>query len=122
MARASKEYIKNLIPQGLPDGREILEAGRKVGPTIRAGRSRLVRDSEFDHYLEYFQDHKERKEIAWFSNVGLATIEEEVEGIKELQRWCKKLKEAEKKKGEKLDICAFIINNKVLKKQRRNLL
>ncbi|MCI7301045.1 MAG: cobalamin B12-binding domain-containing protein [Clostridiales Family XIII bacterium] len=92
MARASKEYIKNLIPQGLPDGREILEAGRKVGPTIRAGRSRLVRDSEFDHYLEYFQDHKERKEIAWFSNVGLATIEEEVEGIKELQRWCKKLK------------------------------
>mgnify|MGYP002240012364 CR=1 FL=1 len=35
---------------------------------------------------------------------------------------CKKLGEAGKKKGEKLDICAFIINNKVLKKQRRNLL
>ena len=30
--------------------------------------------------------------------------------------------EGAKKKGEKLDICAFIINNKVLKKQRRNLL
>ncbi|MCQ4637860.1 cobalamin-dependent protein [Anaerovorax odorimutans] len=91
MARASKEYIKNLIPPGLPDGREILEHGRKIGPTIKAGRSRLVRDSEFDNYLEYFRDHKERKEIAWFSNVGLATIEEEVEGIKELQKWCKKL-------------------------------
>ncbi len=92
MARASKEYIKNLIPQELPDGRAILEEGRKIGPSIKAGRSRLVRESEFDHYLEYFQDRKARKEITWFSNVGLATIEEEVEGIKELQQWCKKLK------------------------------
>lgn len=91
MARASKEYIRNLIPEGLPDGRDILEEGRKIGPTIKAGRSRLVRDSKFDNYLEYFKDHKERREISWFSNVGLATIEEEVEGIKELQRWCKKL-------------------------------
>lgn len=31
------------------------------------------------------------------------------------RRRCKKLGEAGKKKGEKLDICAFIINNKVLK-------
>lgn len=91
MAGASKEYIKSLIPKDLPDGREILEQGRKIGPSITAGRSRLVRDSKFDNYLEYFKDHKERREISWFSNVGLATIEEEVEGIKELQQWCKKL-------------------------------
>ena len=91
MIGASKDYIRSLIPDGLPKGKDILEEGRKIGPTIQAGRSRLVRDSKFDHYLEYFKDHKERREIAWFSNVGLATIEEEVEGIKELQRWCQKL-------------------------------
>ena len=91
MGAATKEYIRSLIPDGLPKGKDILEEGRKIGSTIKAGRSRLIRDSEFDNYLEYFADHKKRKEIAWFSNVGLATIEEEVEGIKELQRWCKKL-------------------------------
>ena len=88
---ADKEYIRSLIPDGLPKGNDILEEGRKIGPTIKAGRSRLIRDSKFDNYLEYFKDHKERKEISWFSNVGLATIEEEVEGIKELHRWCKQL-------------------------------
>ncbi|MCI8646418.1 MAG: cobalamin B12-binding domain-containing protein [Firmicutes bacterium] len=91
MTGATKDYIKSLIPKNLPKGQDILEEGRKRGPSIKAGRSRLVRDSQFDNYLEYFKAHKERKEISWFSNVGLATIEEEVEGIKELQRWCKKL-------------------------------
>ena len=90
MAGASKEYIKSLIPDNLPDGRKILEEGRKIGPTIKAGRSRLVRESEFDNYVDLWIDCIKKGELYWATNVGLSTVEEEKEGIAELQRWAKK--------------------------------
>ena len=90
MAGASKEYIKSLIPDNLPDGRKILEEGRKIGSTVKAGRSRLVRESKFNNYNELWKDCIEKGELYWSTLVGLSTIEEEKEGIVELQRWAKK--------------------------------
>ena len=37
MARASKEYLRSLIPAGLPPGNEILKEGRSLGGSIRTG-------------------------------------------------------------------------------------
>ena len=71
MARASKEYLRSLIPADLPPGKEILDEGRNMGDSIKAGRSRLIRESDYSNYLEYFKAQASRKEIAWITNVGL---------------------------------------------------
>lgn len=91
MAGASKEYIRSLIPDDLPDGRRILEEGKKAGPSIKGGRSRLVRESPFDNYVELWKDCIEKGELYWATNVGLATVEEEACGIAEIWRWAQKL-------------------------------
>lgn len=91
MAGASKEYIRSLIPDDLPDGRSILEEGRRLGPTIKGGRSRLVRESTFDNFVDLWKECNKKGELYWATNVGLATVEEEVEGIAEIWRWAQKL-------------------------------
>ena len=92
MAIATREYLKSLIPDGLVKGEALLEEGRKLGSAIQAGKSRLVRDSNYHHYLEYFQAQAARGEIGWTTNVGLATVEEHVRGVQEIHDWCEKLK------------------------------
>ena len=92
MARADREYLRSLIPRGLPKGTEILEDGRKAGRFIQAGRSGLVKDSQYSNYLELFREQAARREVSWVSQIGLATIDETVQGIEALRDWCKKLK------------------------------
>lgn len=89
MAYASKEYLRSLLPDGLPDGRELLEEGRKTGPSLKAGRSGLVKESGYGNYLEIFQKQAEDKRIFWASQIGLSTVEETVEGIEALHAWAK---------------------------------
>lgn len=89
MACASKEYLRSLLPAGLPDGRELLEEGRKKGPSIKAGRSGLVKHSGYGSYLEIFQRQAAEKAIFWASQIGLPTAEETAEGIEALHAWAK---------------------------------
>ena len=77
--RASKEYLKSLVPDGLPNGKELLEEGRAFAPSIQAGRSGLVKNSLSDNYLEIFQKQALSKEIFWISQIGLPTVQESVE-------------------------------------------
>lgn len=91
MARASKEYLRSLIPAGLPPGKEVLDEGRRMGSSVKAGRSRLIRESNYSNYLEYFKAQASREEMAWITNVGLATVDEQIKGIEEIHDWCEKL-------------------------------
>lgn len=91
MARASKDYLRSLIPNGFPKGNEILEEGRKLASSVKAGRSRLVRDSDCDNYLELFKKQALKDEIFWISQIGLPTVEETAAGIRELHNWAEKL-------------------------------
>lgn len=85
----SKEYLRSLVPDNLPDGRDVLREGMRAGAGIEAGRSRLVRESRFANYALLCMDCRDRGEVYWATNVGLSTIEEEKEGIAELHRWAK---------------------------------
>ncbi|MCQ4637864.1 cobalamin B12-binding domain-containing protein [Anaerovorax odorimutans] len=91
MAHASKEYLRSLIPKGLPAGKELLEEGRKIAPFIEAGRSGLVRESNCGNYLELFKKQAAQENIFWVSQIGLPTAEETAAGIKELRDWAEKL-------------------------------
>ena len=91
MARAGKEYLKSLIPDGFPSGEEILKEGKRLASSVKAGRSRLVRDSGCDSYLELFKNQASRDEMFWVSQIGLPTVNETADGIKELHNWAEKL-------------------------------
>lgn len=91
MARADKEYLRNLIPRNLPKGNDILEEGRKLGKTVKAGRSGLIQESPYENFLELFKKQAKQQDIFWASQTGLATVEETVKGIQELRDWCQRL-------------------------------
>lgn len=91
MLGASKEYISSLIPNGLPDGRKILQDGIEAGKDIEAGRGQFVKDGAFDNFVELWIDCNKKGELYWASNIGLATIEEEKAGIEEVYEYCKRL-------------------------------
>ena len=92
MAYADRDYLKSLIPKDLPKGKDVLEKGRELGKSIKAGRSGLIQGSAYNNYLELFKEQAFREEIFWTSQIGLATIEEQVAGIEELRDWCSELK------------------------------
>lgn len=87
----TKEYIQSLIPSDLPDGRTVLEEGIKMGETIEVEQSGFLRQQGFDKYTDFWFDEREKGKIDFSSNVGLATLEEQVEALTSLKSWCEKV-------------------------------
>lgn len=88
-SNVNREYLHSIIPDSLPDGRVLLEEGRKLGKTINAGRSKFIRDSEYNNYVEYLIDKKNTDNVEITTNIGLATVEEQLDGIADLYSWSK---------------------------------
>ncbi|HYE67572.1 MAG TPA: cobalamin-dependent protein, partial [Anaerovoracaceae bacterium] len=76
------EYLKSLKPDGHQDGRELLKEGMEIGSSFKAGRSRFIRESKYDNFLEYKKDRTENGKIYFNMLLGLATLEEQIEAIK----------------------------------------
>ncbi len=83
----NREYLQSIISDTLPDGRILLEEGRKIGKTVNAGRSKFIRDSKYDNYVQYLIDKKNTDNIEISTNIGLATVKEQLEGIADLYNW-----------------------------------
>lgn len=76
------EYLKSLKPDAHQDGKELLKEGMEIGNSFKAGRSRFIRESEYDNFLEYKKDRTEKGKIYFNMLLGLATLEEQIEAIK----------------------------------------
>lgn len=72
-----------LIPKDFPDGKELVEEGKKLAATIEIGQNGfdLYRDGSF---LEWFLNEQFSDNIIFFPQLGLKTLDEQVEGIKSL--------------------------------------
>lgn len=87
MNPATREYLKSLKPKAHIDGRELLKEGMKIGNSFQAGRSRFIRESKYDSFLEYKKDRTEKGKIYFNMLLGLATLGEQVEAIKTVHRF-----------------------------------
>ena len=53
MEESLREYIRSLIPQGFPDGRELLREGVEIGKAIQVPRTAFLEKHGCKSYLEY---------------------------------------------------------------------
>ena len=86
MNNAMIDYIKRLKPPAHPDGRQILMDGVKIGETLEAGRSRFIREGgQYRTHMAYKKDLTRQGRIYWNILLGLATLDDQVEGVKKIQ-------------------------------------
>ena len=53
MNRGMLEYIETIRPEPHQNGRELLLEGIKIGKSLKAGKSRFARESNYSSYLDY---------------------------------------------------------------------
>ena len=84
MNESLREYIQSLLPANLPDGRKLLEEGRALGKTIQVPRTPFLEKHGCKSYLEYRKRRLAEGKQTWQLLLGLATLEDEIAGIKEI--------------------------------------
>ena len=88
-----KEYIKNLKPEAHEPGKDLVQKGLEIGKTFEAGRSRFIKESDgkYSCHMDYKKECMREGKIVWELLVGLATLEDECEAIRELHKRSEKL-------------------------------
>lgn len=88
MNKTMIDYISRLKPQAHPDGREILKEGVAIGNTLTAGRSRfIVEGGKYRTHMDYKKDLARQGKIYWNILLGLATLEDQIEGIQKFHQF-----------------------------------
>lgn len=77
------EYMKTLKPAPHKDGRELLKEGIEFGKTVEVGQSKFDR-TYGKTFLQYKKDLTKEGKIFWNILIGLANVDEQVQGIKDL--------------------------------------
>ena len=81
--------MEELIPKGLPKGMDLVAEGRKIGDTIEIGKTafEVERNMTFE---EWWLTETAQGNIKLFPQVGLRTIDEQVEATAKLYEECRK--------------------------------
>jgi len=81
--------MTDLIPEDLPKGKDVLEEGRKLGKAIELGRTAWCREKNMRCDGDYKQICAETGHITWRMQLGLSSVEDQVEAIRYLYQWGK---------------------------------
>jgi len=85
MNEVNLDYIRHLKPASHRPGKELLQEGIELGKTIKAGRSGFIRSQQkYANHMEYKKDLARQGKIYFNILLGLATLEEQIEAIKEI--------------------------------------
>ncbi|MCC2254486.1 cobalamin B12-binding domain-containing protein [Ruminococcus sp. CLA-AA-H200] len=84
--KGSREYIKSLIPDNIPDWKKVWEEGYEIGKNLK------IKHIPFeDKYgmkpVDYRMKLKEEGKICWKINTGLATVKDQVEALKAAEKF-----------------------------------
>ncbi len=86
------EYIKSLKPEPHQNGNELVKAGMEIGKSFQAGRSRFIRESngKYSCHMDYKKECMREGKIDWNILLGLATLEEQVDGIQKIYEFTRR--------------------------------
>ena len=90
MDQELKEYIQSLIPKNFPDGNKLVQEGREMAKDIEWKKSRFLEEYGFESHLEYRKKNLEEGKQTYQLLVGLSTLEEELDAIKEIDAFHKR--------------------------------
>jgi methylmalonyl-CoA mutase cobalamin-binding subunit len=82
MKKTDIDYIKSLIPHNVPDGKQLVLEGLKMGKDIPFGKCRFLKERGYTSYMQYREDLLSKGRVNWEILLGLSTLNEELEGIK----------------------------------------
>lgn len=83
----NRAYIKSLIPENIPDWKKSWQEGYEIGKDITIPRTPFMDKHGVHDEIEYRMKMAEQGKITWQVNMGLGSVEEEVEGLKQLQKF-----------------------------------
>jgi len=81
--------MPELIPKGIPKGRDVIQEGRNIGKTIEVGVSAFCREKNVRSITDYKQKRAEKGLITWQMIMGLPSIDEQIEALKDIYQWGK---------------------------------
>ena len=81
MRESTIDYIRSLKPEPHIHGIKLVEEGFKIGSSFEAGKTKY---EGFANHLEYKKSLQKKGEIYWTILLGLATLDDQVEAIKEI--------------------------------------
>lgn len=83
--------LRALYPEELPMGKTLVEEGVEIGKTFEAGYNRFNLESGFDSHIAYKKDCMSKGKIVWQLLLGLGNLDDQIEGIKEIYEYCRRL-------------------------------
>ncbi len=90
MHKSILAYLKHIRPGPHPNGNALLKEGIAMGQKIKAGKSRFIRESGHETYLDYRKQKTSEGKIIWNILMGLSTLEEQIEGTKKIHEFCQR--------------------------------
>lgn len=81
------EYLASLIPDDIPDWKASWEEGYEIGKDIRITETPFMKKYGVKSDAEYRLQQAEKGKITWQINMGLASVEEEAEGLREAEKF-----------------------------------
>lgn len=87
MDQELKEYIASLIPEGFPDGRQMVREGMEMAKDIPWNKSRFLKETGFESHLAYRKENLKNGKQTYQLLMGLSTLEEELEGIRKIDEF-----------------------------------
>ena len=81
--------MSQLIPEDLPKGKEVVQEGIRIGNTFEMGKSAFHRYRNVYSESEFRRMQIENGIINWQAEIGLSTVQEQVEGLRYLWEWGK---------------------------------
>ena len=90
MNQELKEYIQSLIPKNFPDGNELVKEGREMAKDLEWKKSRFMEEYGYDTHLQYRKEALAKGKTTYQLLMGLSTLEEELDAIKEIDAFHKR--------------------------------
>ena len=89
MDNVTLEYIKSIKPTPRYSGKELLEEGRKIGNSFKAGRGKFIQKNsdKYSCWMDYKKECAKSGKLIWMILIGLATLEDECDAFRKLREF-----------------------------------
>ncbi|POP31576.1 hypothetical protein C3B58_15830 [Lactonifactor longoviformis] len=87
LSKTDREYIASMIPENLPDWKKSWQEGYEIGKGIEIPETPFFKKHGVKNLADYLLRKAEEGKVMWKILEGFATLEEEIEGMKAVQKW-----------------------------------